>query len=292
MEDEDNRVEWVERDFYKVPVNSRKIVYICPAPPHFLYTKDRQGRFVCCTTANFLRPYKPVHLLTASKIDHCIAKPDNDDDHHSHNTRGDPKKCDSGGPTLAEIGLLYVKWAIREEAAHGPTETSYTERTQIVENALKKLESKGIPSRDIITTTIESFTIDSIQKSIESASIRASIEQAAFPNPSAEVLALNLWKSGWTVVEESSESETDPAPSTSQERERSRSPRARKTFKELVSEPLCLRGPEPEEDTIVITIKDGTHVYHFEAPKGAETLEIAKNKKTGYHIKVPPPPPF
>jgi hypothetical protein len=43
MEDDDNRIEWVERDFYKVPVNSRRIVYICPAPPHFLYTKDRQG---------------------------------------------------------------------------------------------------------------------------------------------------------------------------------------------------------------------------------------------------------
>lgn len=117
MEDDDNRIEWVERDFYKVPVNSRRIVYICPAPPHFLYTKDRQGRFVCCTIANFLRPFKPIHLYTAPEIDQCIAKPDHEDEQHSHNTRGNSKKCNSDGPTSAEIGLLYVKWAIREEAA-------------------------------------------------------------------------------------------------------------------------------------------------------------------------------
>ncbi len=96
MEDDDNRIEWVERDFYKVLVNSKRIVYICPAPPHFLYTKDRQGRFVCCTTANFFRPFKPIHLYTATKIDQCIAKPDHEDEQHSHNTRGNPPKMQLG----------------------------------------------------------------------------------------------------------------------------------------------------------------------------------------------------
>lgn len=177
MEDDDNRIEWVERDFYKVPVNSKRIVYICPAPPHFLYTKDRQGRFVYCTTANFLRPFKPIHHYTALEIDQCIAKPDHEDEQHSHNRRGNPQKCISDGPTSAEIWLLYVKWAIREEAAWNlKKRTTYTDRTRLVEAALKKLKSKGIPSAEIIPTTIESFTIDSIQKSVESASKRASLE--------------------------------------------------------------------------------------------------------------------
>jgi hypothetical protein len=124
--------------------------------------------------------------------------------------------------------------------------TTYTNRTRLVEAALKKLKSKGIPSPEIIQTTIESFTIDSVQKSVESASKRASLEQSPFPNASADIWDLDLWKSGWTVVADSSESEQDtepePAPSTSQERERSRSPRARRTVEEIFSEPVTPLG--------------------------------------------------
>jgi len=302
MQDEDDRVEWVERYFHKVPVNSRKLVYISPCPPHFFYTKDRQGRFICCTTANYLRPFKPIHLFTATQIDQCTAKPDHENDYHSHNTRGNVKECNSDGPTLIEIGLLYLKWAIREEAALATGPTSYQERTQIVVSAIEKLKSKGIPTPAIIKTTLEAFTVDSIQKSVESATKRAINEKTPFPRPSTEVLALDLWKSGWAEVEDSSESEQDPdhpVPSTSQERERSRSPRARRTIEEIFSGPVPFLGPklalfsnpEPEEDTIEIVIKDGNEEYKFLAPKGQKTYEIRANKKNGYQIILPPPSP-
>jgi hypothetical protein len=128
--------------------------------------------------------------------------------------------------------------------------------TKIVEAAIKKLKSKGIPTPEIIEQTIES-SVDSIQKSIETASKRASLEQTPFPNPNAEVAELDLWKSGWTVVDSSSESEkdieTNSVPSSSQERERSRSPRARNQFsqkiKDIFSKPLNLRKiPSPTSD--------------------------------------------
>ncbi len=73
-----------------------------------LFAAQQQTFFALSNQSIFTPPPKSTNALPNQ-----TTKTNN-----THTTNAEtPQKCNSDGPNSAEIGLLYVKWAIREEAA-------------------------------------------------------------------------------------------------------------------------------------------------------------------------------
>ena len=184
-----NDWQYCQRYFHSVPVSNKKIVYIDPKLPNYLYSPNRKGEMKCVTTNYFLKDQEPHFLFNSAAIQQCRGTPRGNHADHTHNPRDEADTDTSGGPTPDEIGLMYFKWAMRIKCAEPTCEYSFAARTELAKEVRTYMLKNEIPDRSIVRPFFRTFNREKLQRSTESVNKKCTQTRRVFPDPTLKPIA-------------------------------------------------------------------------------------------------------
>ena len=183
-----NDWQYCQRYFHTVPVSNKKIVYIDPKLPHYLYSPNRKGEMKCVTAHYFLKDKEPHFLFNSGEIQQCRGTPRGNHANHTHNPRDEDDTDTSGGPTPDEIGLMYFKWAMRIKCAEPTCEYSFAARTELAKKVRKYMLQYNIPHRSVVRPFFRTFNREKLQRSTESVNKKCTQKRRVFPDDTLKII--------------------------------------------------------------------------------------------------------